>query len=60
MFFGIAVVVIGVVFLLQNLGFISSNVWSIIWPVLIILFGFSIIFKKGNCCGWGSWDKPER
>jgi hypothetical protein len=57
MFFGIAIVLIGVVFLLQNLGFISASIWQVIWPIMIILFGFSILFKKSSCCGWGSCDK---
>lgn len=52
MFFGIAIVVIGAVFLLQNLGVISSNVWSIIWPSLLIIAGICMIRKNG-CCIYG-------
>jgi len=53
MFFGAVLIVIGVVFLLQNLGVISASVWSVIWPVLIILAGVSFLSKKnGNCCWW--------
>lgn len=54
MFFPVAIIVIGAIFLLQNLGLISSNVWGIIWPALLIIAGASMIWKKGDCCcGWG-------
>ncbi len=51
MFLGIAVIVIGLVFLLQSLGIISGSVWSVIWPCILILIGVGIICKeKGRCC----------
>jgi len=43
--FGIALIVLGVIFLLQNLGFISTASWSIIWPALFILTGLYVIGK---------------
>jgi len=54
MFIGFAIILIGLIFLLQNLGLISADVWQIIWPALIILFGLSII-SKNSCRSWG-WD----
>ena len=53
MFLAIAIIVIGAVFLLQNLGIISSNVWSIIWPALLIIAGISMICKNQGCCFCG-------
>jgi len=53
MFFGIAIIVIGLVFLLQNLGIISSSVWEIIWPSLLVVAGISMICKRQGCCTWG-------
>jgi len=50
MIFGIAVIVVGIVLLLQNLGIISTGAWQIIWPLLIVLLGVSIIFKHKGCC----------
>ena len=55
MWFGIVLIVVGVVFLLQNLGFVTGAVWNIIWPVFIILIGISMVIKNGdrfnnNCC----------
>jgi hypothetical protein len=52
MFFGIAILIIGFAFLLQNLGLISGNFWDILWPLLIMLLGFSIIFGWWKRDGW--------
>ena len=46
MIFGSIVIVIGVVFLLQNLGLITGDFWSIFGPCLLIVVGLGIIFKK--------------
>ncbi len=52
MFFGLLLVVIGAVFLLQNLGIVSGSVWNLIWPLIIMLFGISLLIK--------SLFKPDR
>jgi hypothetical protein len=46
MFIGLVIVVIGLAFLLQNLGIVSGDLWAIIWPCLIIVLGLSIVIKK--------------
>lgn len=58
MFFGIFLVVVGLVFLGQNLGFISAGVWDILWPVLIVALGVSLLGKRSCrwCWGWGKKD----
>jgi hypothetical protein len=58
--FGIIVLIIGVLFLLKNLGLISGSLWSIIWPLLLIIVGLKTMFRKkhehfgwgGHCCGF--------
>jgi hypothetical protein len=50
MFFPVLVIVVGIVWLLNNLGIISTGVWSIILPVAVILAGVSMISKKN--CSW--------
>ncbi len=52
MFFGAAIIIIGFIFLLQNLGLIPGSAWQIVWPCLIILLGLSMICKSYRCCGW--------
>ncbi len=54
MIFGIALIVIGLAFLLQNLGFLPANAWNVIWPILVIAIGAGFLLKKGRhcwCCG---------
>ncbi len=45
MFLAIAIIVIGFIFLLKNLGIITGPAWDIIWPLLIIALGFSMLLK---------------
>jgi hypothetical protein len=52
MFFGLALVIIGFLFLLQNLGLISGDFWSILWPCLVILLGVSLIFRRERESKW--------
>ena len=44
--FGVALVVVGVVFLLKNLGILPSVAWDIVWPVALVVIGLAMIFKK--------------
>lgn len=43
-FFGFMLVVIGGLLLAANFGFLTIDVWSIIWPTAVILFGAWIVF----------------
>ncbi|MDP2909497.1 MAG: DUF5668 domain-containing protein [bacterium] len=45
MYVGLIVVFMGVLFLMKNTGLISGDIWPIIWPLLIILLGISILAK---------------
>jgi len=46
MFLGLAILLVGVLFLLKNLGYISSNVWEVIWPCLVVVLGLAMIFRR--------------
>lgn len=52
MFIGLAIIIIGIVFLLENMGLISSSAWQLIWPCLLIVLGLCMIFKTSGfyCC----------
>ena len=54
-------VILGTIFLLENLDFIPWLNWSVIWPVLLILVGVYMLKKKSgqNCCAWFSGKKDE-
>lgn len=43
---GFLLVILGVIFLLKNLGFISENVWGILWPAFLIVAGLNLIIRK--------------
>lgn len=61
MFFALAIIIIGVILLLENLGVITGNIWGWVWPSLIILFGLSMFFKPwGKKIGWQYGPKPPR
>lgn len=45
MLFAIAIILIGFVFLMKNLGIITGPAWDIIWPILLIALGLSILFR---------------
>ncbi len=44
-------VIIGLIFLLENLNLIPDFRWPVIWPVILILAGLYMVKKRsGNCC----------
>jgi predicted membrane protein len=45
--FGVVLMAIGSYFLLNNLDILGRRPWHYFWPILIILFGLSIIFHPG-------------
>lgn len=42
---GLVLIIIGIAFLLKNLGVISSSAWGFIWPALLIALGLWFIFR---------------
>lgn len=42
------IVVAGVLLQARELGWLEFNVWSLIWPVVVIMFGLSLIFNIGH------------
>lgn len=58
---------VGVIYLLKNIGIIQIVDWSIVWPVLVIIAGFSLkhcksymmhgMMCKGGKCGMGAGGK---
>ena len=51
---GIALIWVGALALLKNLGVIPVIDWNIIWPVVLIIAGTSLKhFKRSVMCGFG-------
>lgn len=59
--FGFLVILVGALFLLRNMGIIVGVEWSILWPIIIMLIGITIVtraemdksWRKGKLMGWG-------
>jgi uncharacterized membrane protein len=58
MFFSLLLILIGIVFLLKNLGLIAGEVWGIIWPLILILMGVYFILKSRRSRMF--WEKVWR
>lgn len=50
MWFGLGLVLVGMLLLLNNLGIITGDTWNYIWPGIVIIIGLSLLFKKNDCC----------
>lgn len=42
---GVVLIIIGIAFLLKNLGVISSSVWGFVWPALLIVLGIWFLLR---------------
>jgi hypothetical protein len=51
---GFVVMLVGLLYLLRNTQIISALQWDIIWPLIVLLIGISMILR--NHCGCGRWD----
>lgn len=59
--FGLFLVVLGVLLLLKEVGIITGGFWGYVWPILLILFGLSLMSrdKKDEWCSW-CWKKSNK
>jgi hypothetical protein len=54
--FGVLILIIGLFYLLKNLGLITDNLWSILWPLLVIAIGLKLILIKKHSY-WEHWGE---
>jgi hypothetical protein len=57
MLFAYFLIVIGIAFLLKNLGFLPVDAWDVIWPSLLIVWGLSMIVSRSRTWWWGGWNR---
>ncbi len=56
MIIGIILIIIGAVALASKLGIISGGVWSFVWPLILIVLGLSLLFRRRGSFFWcGPW-----
>lgn len=46
MYIGLVLIVLGVLFLLKNLGVLAGNFWDVLWPLVIVVVGISMLFGR--------------
>lgn len=46
MYGGVWLILIGVIFLLNNFGFLQGEAWGKLWPLFIIIPGVFMIFQR--------------
>ncbi len=56
---GLIVILVGVLFFFKNLGLINNISWNILWPIVVMLIGISMVLRRRcGCGGWGcKWCK---
>ncbi len=57
-FFPLLLVVVGLLFLLNNFGYIRGDLWEVIriyWPVILIVIGLDSLFKREGLVGPLFW-----
>jgi len=42
---GLIILIIGIILLLRNLGYIDMELWNIIWPCIWIIVGLKFLLK---------------
>jgi len=45
-FLGSLLILLGVFWLLRNLGFISADFWGVFWPTALILIGIRLLWPS--------------
>jgi uncharacterized membrane protein HdeD (DUF308 family) len=64
MFIGLALLAVGIIALLVELGVITGSIWSYFWPVLLIILGLVFLFRRfwrRGCCGpWRSLREEDK
>jgi hypothetical protein len=58
MWVGFVLVCIGILVLLSNMDIIRGDVWNYIWPLILVIFGISLILKRRRK-DWHNSDRPD-
>lgn len=46
MLLGSLLIILGLALLLKNLGLIPGSTWDVFWPLVLILFGVSLLKRR--------------
>lgn len=59
MIFALIILMIGLIFLLQNLGYISGEFWKLLWPAILIAIGLSLLFRPREKPWFWYWHEHK-
>ncbi|MBT4516923.1 MAG: hypothetical protein HOC78_03425 [Candidatus Komeilibacteria bacterium] len=60
--FGLILVILGILFLFEEMDIIQGDFWGYFWPVILIVLGLNMIKKDKNgvnCCGFFGTKKHK-
>ena len=60
--FGLVLVILGILFILEEMGIIEGNFWGYFWPIILIIVGLNLMNKDKsgmNCCGFFGQAKKK-
>jgi drug/metabolite transporter (DMT)-like permease len=65
MVFGLILVAVGVIALLEKLNIFDGSVWNYTWPVILVIIGLSIVLGRFQRRRWmwfcrPPWDDRDR
>jgi hypothetical protein len=65
MVFGLILVAVGIIALLEKLNVITGNIWNYTWPAILVIIGLSIVFdrfrrQRWMWWGWNPWDDRDK
>jgi drug/metabolite transporter (DMT)-like permease len=69
MVFGLILVAVGIIALLEKLEVFNGSVWNYTWPVILVIIGLSIVLGRfrrrpwrwfGCCPPWDDRDRPKK
>lgn len=50
---GFIFIIVGILWLLQAMGYIVGDFWGFVWPVVVILIGLGMLDKRHDgCCSF--------
>jgi hypothetical protein len=58
MFFGLAILAVGVIALLVKQGVLSGSIWDYTWPAILIIMGLSLILGRFQRRRWWFFGPP--
>lgn len=57
--FGIVLIIIGLLALLNNVGYLTAETMQVVWPVTLVVVGAWMMLRRGCCWKRGFWGSQS-